>query len=85
MELILGQETVTVTTGFVVMAFLLTICGFLVCHADFKPSLLYATLTTEIMLPCYGIVKSLIGLLYTWMPIWKNISMCPGVSSESSL
>ena len=51
-------------TGFVVMVFLLTVCGILVCHADFKSSLLYATLTTEIMLLCYGIVKSLIGLLY---------------------
>ena len=54
-------------TGFVVMVFLLTICGILVCHADFKSSLLYATLTTEIMLVCYGIVKSLIGLLYAWL------------------
>ena len=55
-------------TGFVVMVFLLTICGSLLCHADFKSSLLYATLTTEIMLLCYGIVKSLIGLLYAWLP-----------------
>ena len=55
-------------TGFVVYVFLLTICGSLLCHADFKSSLLYATLTTEIMLLCYGIVKSLIGLLYAWMP-----------------
>ncbi len=55
-------------TGFVVIVFLLTICGILVCHADFKSSLLYATLTTEIMLLCYGIVKSLIGLLYAWLP-----------------
>ena len=55
-------------TGFVVMVFLLTVCGILVCHADFKSSLLYATLTTEIMLLCYGIVKSLIGLLYAWLP-----------------
>ncbi len=54
--------------GFVVMVFLLMICGSLICHADFKSSLLYATLTTEIMLLCYGIVKSLIGLLYAWMP-----------------
>ncbi len=55
-------------TGFVALVFLLTICGLLVCHADLKSSLLYAALTTEIMLLCYGIVKSLIGLLYTWMP-----------------
>jgi hypothetical protein len=60
--------SVGMVTGFVVMVFLLTVCGLLVCHADFKSSLLYATLTTEIMLLCYGIVKSLIGLLYAWMP-----------------
>ena len=55
-------------TSFVVTVFLLTVCGILACHADFKSSLLYATLTSEIMLLCYGIVKSLIGLLYAWMP-----------------
>ena len=60
--------SVGTVTGFVVMVFLLTVCGILVCHADFKYSLLYAALTTEIMLLCYGIVKSLIGLLYAWLP-----------------
>ena len=60
--------SVGTVTGFVAMVFLLTVCGILVCHADFKPSLLYAALTTEIMLLCYGIVKSLIGLLYAWLP-----------------
>ena len=60
--------SVGTVTGFVVMVFLLTVCGLLVCRADFKSSLLYAALITEIMLLCYGIVKSLIGLLYTWMP-----------------
>jgi hypothetical protein len=60
--------SVGTVTGFVMMVFLLTVCGILVCHADFKASLLYATLTTEIMLLCYGVVKSLIGLLYAWMP-----------------
>ena len=59
--------SVGTVTGFVAMVFLLTVCGILVCHADFKPSLLYAALTTEIMLLCYGIVKSLIGLLYAWL------------------
>ena len=39
-----------------------------VCHAEFKPSLLYAALTTEIMLLCYGIVKSLLGLLCPLLP-----------------
>lgn len=60
--------SVGTVTGFLAMVFLLTVCGILVCHADFKSSLLYAALTTEIMLLCYGIVKSLIGLLYAWMP-----------------
>ena len=60
--------SVGTVTGFVAMVFLLTVCGILVCHADFKYSLLYAILTTEIMLLCYGIVKSLIGLLYAWLP-----------------
>ncbi|NBJ93551.1 sensor histidine kinase [Parablautia muri] len=54
--------------GFVALVFLLTACGIFVCHADFKPSLLYATLTMEIMLLCYGIVQSLLGLLYLLMP-----------------
>ena len=59
--------SVGTVTGFVAIVFFLTVCEILVCHADFKPSLLYATLTTEIMLLCYGIVKSLIGLLYAWL------------------
>ena len=65
--IVTGFLSVGTVTGFVAIVFLLTVCGILVCHADFKPSLLYATLTTEIMLLCYGIVKSLIGLLYAWM------------------
>lgn len=60
--------SVGTVTGFVVLVFLFTICGILVCHVDAKSSLLYAALTTEILLLCYGIVKSLIGLLYVWMP-----------------
>ena len=55
-------------TGFVVYVFLLTGYGMLVCHADFKFSILYAALMTEIMLLCFGIVNSLTGLLYSWRP-----------------
>ncbi len=55
-------------TGFAALVFLLTICGVLVCHADFKVSVLYASLTTEIMLLCYGIVKSLMSLLCPFLP-----------------
>ena len=55
-------------TGFVVFVLLISICGAFACHANFKASLLYATLTTEIMLFCSGIVSSLMSLLYPWMP-----------------
>ncbi len=54
--------------GFVMLVFLLTVCGTFVCRADFKSSLLHAALTTEIMLLCYGIVKSLMGLLCLLIP-----------------
>ena len=49
--------------GFAALVLLLTVCGVLVCRADFKPSILYAALMTEIMLLCYGVVNSLISLL----------------------
>lgn len=54
--------------GFVVLIFLLTAYGTFVCHADFKYSLLYAALATEIMLLCGGIVNSLMSLPYPWLP-----------------
>ena len=54
--------------GFVVFVLLLSICGAFVCHANFKASLLYATLTMEIMLLCSGIVNSLMSLPYPWLP-----------------
>ena len=55
--------------GFIALVFLLTVCGMFVCHAAFKSSLLYAALTTEIMLLCYGIVQSLISLLCPFLPV----------------
>jgi len=54
--------------GFVVFALLISICGTFVCHANFKVSLLYATLTTEILLLCNGIMSSLMSLPYPWLP-----------------
>ena len=54
--------------GFVVFVLLISICGAFACHANFKASLLYATLTTEIMLLCSGIVSSLMSLPYPWLP-----------------
>ena len=54
--------------GFVVFVLLISICGAFACHANFKVSLLYASLTTEIMLLCSGIVSSLMSLPYPWLP-----------------
>ena len=53
---------------FMVLVFLLTACGTFVCRADRKYSLLYAALTTEIMVLCYGIVNSLMSLLCPFLP-----------------
>jgi len=55
--------------GFMALVFLLTACGIFVCRADVKSSILYAALAFEIMLLCYGIVKSLLALLHPWMPV----------------
>ena len=55
--------------GFMALVFLLTVFGGLCLHADFKSSLLYAALTIEIMLLCYGIVKSLVSLLCPFLPV----------------
>ncbi|MDE7352121.1 MAG: GHKL domain-containing protein [Acetatifactor sp.] len=73
--------------GFVALVFLLTACGAFVCHADFKPSLLYAALTTEIMLLCYGIVKSLRGLLYPLLPavFHETADIAVMLASEAAL
>ena len=54
--------------GFVVFVLFISICGAFVCHTNFKASLLYATLTMEIMLLCSGIVNSLMSLPYPWLP-----------------
>ena len=50
--------SVSTIVGFMALVFLFTVCGTLVCRGDFKSSLLYASLTIEIMLLCYGIVNS---------------------------
>ena len=54
---------------FMAVVFLLMVYGAFVCHIDLKSSLLYASLVTEIMLLCYGIVKSLISLLFPFLPV----------------
>lgn len=63
---------VTTLIGFTAFVFLLTVCAVFACHAEVKYSLLYAALTTEIMLLCSGIVNSLIYLLCSRMP-----AVCP--------
>ncbi len=63
---------------FVVFVALLTAYGTFACHADYKSSLLYGALTTEIMLLCYGIVKSLMSLLYPFLPaVFYDMSGIP--------
>ncbi len=54
---------------FMAVVFLLMVYGAFVCHIDLKSSLLYASLVTEIMLLCYRIVKSLISLLFPFLPV----------------
>lgn len=53
--------------GLVVL--LLMVGGILLCHAEVKSALLYAALVVEIMMLCYGIVKSLLSVLYPLMSV----------------
>ena len=59
---------VSTITGFLVLVFLFTAYGTLVCHADVRSSLLYAALIIEIMLLSCGIVNALMSLIYPWLP-----------------
>ena len=58
---------VTTIIGFSAFVLLLTIWGTLICHADFKVSLLYAMLECEMMMLCHGIMESLCSILYPMM------------------
>jgi len=60
--------SISTIIGFMAFVLLLTAYGTFVCHADFKSSLLYAALATEIMLLCGGIVNSLMTISFPWMP-----------------
>ncbi len=75
--------------GFVVFVLLISICGAFACHANFKDSILYATLTTEIMMLCSGIVNSLMSLQYPWLPAFfheaGNIAVMLICEAASSL
>lgn len=55
--------------GFALVVLLLIAGGMSLCHAEFKSSLLYAALVVEIMQLCYGIVKSLLSVLYPLMSV----------------
>lgn len=57
---------------FTVYVILLIATGIFVCHADWKTALLYAALTVEIMQLCYGIVNSLIAILYPALSSWNQ-------------
>lgn len=57
---------------FLVYILLLIAGGIFVCQADWKPVLLYSALTVEIMQFCYGIVNSLIAMLYPLMHSWNQ-------------
>ena len=59
---------VSTLMGFVAYVFLLTVCGAFACHADVKSSLLYAALSTEIMLLCSEIAQSLMSLAAPFLP-----------------
>ena len=51
-------------TEFLIYILLLTVSGLFACHADWKSVILYSALTVEIMQLCYGIVNSLLSILY---------------------
>lgn len=59
---------VSTYAGFAAYVLLISTCAAFVCHANFRVSFLYVTLTTEIMLLCSGIVNSMMTLSYPWIP-----------------
>ncbi|MCI8637661.1 MAG: GHKL domain-containing protein [Coprococcus sp.] len=58
---------------------LLTLGGMLLCHANFKSSILYAALATEMMLLCFGIVKYLSTILYLAVPAALRVHAAAGI------
>lgn len=52
---------------FLVYILLLVVSGIFLCHADWKSVVLYSALTVEIMQLSYGIVNSLLSILYPLM------------------
>ena len=49
---------------FLIYILLLAVNGIFVCHVDWKSVILYSVLTVEIMQLCFGIVNSLLSILY---------------------
>ena len=54
--------------GFVALVLMITAFGKFACHSDFKSFFLYAALSIEFMLLCYGLLNSLISLFHPWLP-----------------
>lgn len=50
-----------------VFVLFLAAAGIRICHADLRPAVLYAVLTVEIMQLGYGIMKSLLSILYPYL------------------
>ncbi|MDE7310109.1 MAG: GHKL domain-containing protein [Eubacterium sp.] len=57
---------------FGVFALLLTASGVFACHADWKSSVLYAALVIEMMQLSFGIVKSLMSMLYPLLSAYNQ-------------
>lgn len=55
------------TGEFLIYILLLVIGGIFICHAEWKQVMLYSALTVEIMQLSYGMVNSLLGILYPVM------------------
>ncbi len=53
--------------GFAVYVLLLAACGILICRSDWKTAVLYAALSALIMQLVYGIMNSLLSILYPLM------------------
>lgn len=53
--------------AFMLYILLLMAGGVLICHADRKSAVLYVVLVVAMMELAYGIVKSLMSILYPWM------------------
>lgn len=55
-------------------ALLLTVSGVLVCHGDVKSSLLFSALAVAVMHLCYGLVDSLLRILFPPMLMHSKIA-----------